>query len=181
VQRQSDACLRRFLRAFSTADDAFIMLVKCIKWRREFGVDSLSESDADIKLERDTGKAQLLRHRDFYGRSLGSKQAHHMTHMLFQIIIVVCHLTLCLCVLIIVVVLFLLGLLEYSCLKGSNAKKTFKRSFAAMFLTLSFCVILWQLMAVKIYQISTLGRLTDAVYKCLFLPFLDWHCVSKMT
>jgi len=69
VQRQSDACLRRFLRAFSTANDAFIMLVKCIKWRREFGVESLSDSDPDVKTEVDTGKAQLLRHRDFYGRS----------------------------------------------------------------------------------------------------------------
>jgi len=67
-QKQSDACLRRFLRAFITADDAFIMLVKCIKWHREFGVESLSDSDADVKIELDTGKAQLLRHRDFYGR-----------------------------------------------------------------------------------------------------------------
>jgi len=70
VQKQSDACLRRFLRAFGTADDAFIMLVKCIKWRREFGVESLSESDPDIKTEVETGKAQLLRHRDFSGRLL---------------------------------------------------------------------------------------------------------------
>lgn len=70
VQKQSDACLRRFLRAFSTADDAFVMLVKCIKWRREFGVESLSESDSDVKIEVDTGKAHLLRHRDFYGRLL---------------------------------------------------------------------------------------------------------------
>jgi len=46
------------------------MLVKCIKWRREFGVESLSESDADIKTEVETGKVQLLRHRDFYGRLL---------------------------------------------------------------------------------------------------------------
>jgi len=68
MQKQSDACLRRFLRAFSTADDAFIMLVKCIKWRREFGVESLSESDPEVKTEVDTGKAHLLRHRDFHGR-----------------------------------------------------------------------------------------------------------------
>ena len=58
------------MRAFSTADDAFIMLVKCIKWRREFGVESLSDSDPDVKTELDSGKAQMLRHRDFFGRSV---------------------------------------------------------------------------------------------------------------
>jgi len=49
------------------------MLVKCIKWRREFGVDALSESDPDIKTEMETSKVQLLRHRDFYGRLLRSE------------------------------------------------------------------------------------------------------------
>jgi len=48
------------------------MLVKCIKWRREFGVESLSDSDPDIKTEIDCGKVQLLQHRDFCGRSDGN-------------------------------------------------------------------------------------------------------------
>jgi len=70
AQKQSEACLLRFMRAFLTADQAFTMLVKCIKWRREFGVESLSDADPDIKMEIDSKKAILLRHRDFNGRPI---------------------------------------------------------------------------------------------------------------
>ena len=44
------------------------MLIKCNKWRKEYGVLSLTEDDEDIKEEMRTGKALLLRHRDFMGR-----------------------------------------------------------------------------------------------------------------
>lgn len=67
-QFQTDASLRRFLRAFHTADEAFKMLIKCNKWRNEYGVLRLTEEDEDIKEEMMTGKAILLRHRDFLGR-----------------------------------------------------------------------------------------------------------------
>jgi hypothetical protein len=70
TQYQTDASLRRFLRAFLTADDSFKMLLKSNKWRREFGVENLTEEDKDIKEEIATGKACLLRHRDFSGRPI---------------------------------------------------------------------------------------------------------------
>lgn len=70
AQYMTDASLKRFLRAFQSADEAFKMVIKCNKWRREFNVSSLSEEEEDIKQEISTGKALLLRHRDYLGRPI---------------------------------------------------------------------------------------------------------------
>ncbi|KAK7097265.1 uncharacterized protein [Littorina saxatilis] len=67
-QAHTDASLRRFLRAFQDVDVAFKMLLKYNKWRREFGVDSLSPDDPDIAEEMATGKVHILRNRDNKGR-----------------------------------------------------------------------------------------------------------------
>lgn len=67
-QAHNDASLWRFLRAFNTADEAFKALLKSNKWRREFGVATLSEKDEDVQSEMMTRKAMLLRNRDVKGR-----------------------------------------------------------------------------------------------------------------
>ncbi|XP_025087454.1 CRAL-TRIO domain-containing protein C3H8.02-like [Pomacea canaliculata] len=67
-QAHSDASLKRFLRAFTDVDVAMKQLLKCNKWRREYGVDSLSPDDPDIAAEMTTGKVHILRNRDNKGR-----------------------------------------------------------------------------------------------------------------
>lgn len=69
-QAHSDASLLRYLRAFRDVDSAFVALLKYNKWRREYGVDSLSPNDPDIQSEMATGKIRLLPHRDLKGRPL---------------------------------------------------------------------------------------------------------------
>lgn len=67
-QYHNDASIKRFLRAFLTVDDAFQALLKCNKWRKEYGVTSISPNDPDIKKNLESKKALVLRHRDFQGR-----------------------------------------------------------------------------------------------------------------
>lgn len=67
-QHHNDASLRRFLRAFLTVDEAFQAILKCNKWRREYGLKNISPDDPDIKKNREAKKAMVLRHRDFQGR-----------------------------------------------------------------------------------------------------------------
>ncbi|XP_064608617.1 uncharacterized protein LOC135472845 [Liolophura sinensis] len=69
-QAHSDASLRRFLRAFGTADLACKNLLKSNKWRQEFGVESLSPEDKDIQEELISRKITILRHRDSQGRPI---------------------------------------------------------------------------------------------------------------
>lgn len=68
LQAHSDASLKRFLRAFTDVDVTMKQLLKCNKWRREYGVDSLSPDDPDITAEMTTGKVHILRNRDNKGR-----------------------------------------------------------------------------------------------------------------
>lgn len=67
-QYHTDFSLRRYLRAFGNVDDAFKAILKTNKWRREFGVELFSESEAVIKSNMQKKKAVLCRHRDMHGR-----------------------------------------------------------------------------------------------------------------
>lgn len=64
----SDHGLRRYLRAFQTVDAAFQAVLKTNKWRREFGVESLSAEDEAVKKFSERKVALISRHRDMYGR-----------------------------------------------------------------------------------------------------------------
>lgn len=67
-QEHNDHSIRRFLRAFKTVDGAFTALLKHNKWRREYGVDSISPDEAEIKKEIDSKKIVICPHRDIEGR-----------------------------------------------------------------------------------------------------------------
>ena len=67
-QAQSDACLRRFLRAFEDVDEAHSALVRNINWREEYGVHCLSRGDDDIEEQLALGKAEVLDFPDHVGR-----------------------------------------------------------------------------------------------------------------
>lgn len=66
----SNGTLKRFLRAFLTAEKAYEMIVKNDKWRIDFNVDNLNEEDEDIRNEIATRKATLLDYRDLKGRPI---------------------------------------------------------------------------------------------------------------
>ncbi|XP_071087390.1 uncharacterized protein [Haliotis cracherodii] len=67
-QAHTDSSLRRFLKAFGDVDVAFKQLLKCNKWRREFGVAKLTPEDEDVMNELAAGKVHILRQRDSKGR-----------------------------------------------------------------------------------------------------------------
>ena len=67
-QAQSDACLRRFLRAFEDVNEAYNALIKNINWREEFGVHCISRGDDDIEEQLSLGKAEVLHYPDHLGR-----------------------------------------------------------------------------------------------------------------
>ncbi|XP_078405849.1 uncharacterized protein LOC144685312 isoform X2 [Cetorhinus maximus] len=67
----NDKAFARFLRAFRSVDQAFNAILRYLKWRKEFGVDSITVEDSDIKNELRSGKALLLEEKDNAGR-----QAH---------------------------------------------------------------------------------------------------------
>ncbi|KAL1473711.1 hypothetical protein MTO96_021824 [Rhipicephalus appendiculatus] len=67
-QFHNDYSIKRFLRAFRTIDAAFQAILKCNKWRTEYGVKSISANDPDIKRNIEAKKAMVLPNRDFYGR-----------------------------------------------------------------------------------------------------------------
>lgn len=67
-QFHNDYSIKRFLRAFRTVDAAFQAILKCNKWRTEYGVKSISANDPDIKRNIEAKKAMVLPNRDFYGR-----------------------------------------------------------------------------------------------------------------
>ncbi|XP_048589784.1 CRAL-TRIO domain-containing protein C589.09, mitochondrial [Nematostella vectensis] len=69
LKAQTDACLKRFLRAFLDVDEAHTALLKYIKWRDDYGVDYLSNDD-DVIQEVDTGKAVVLDFPDHSGRPI---------------------------------------------------------------------------------------------------------------
>ncbi|XP_013421088.1 CRAL-TRIO domain-containing protein C3H8.02-like [Lingula anatina] len=63
-QYHNDASLHRFHKAFLGVDETFQAVLKCNKWRREFGVANLSPEDPDILEELQTMKALILSRRD---------------------------------------------------------------------------------------------------------------------
>lgn len=67
-QFQTDACLKRFLKAFLTVDQSFEALVKYIKWRKEYGVETLNATHPDVEAELSTGKVLLPNFKDKAGR-----------------------------------------------------------------------------------------------------------------
>lgn len=76
-QYMSDASITRFLKGFKTVDDAFSGILKCNKWRKEFGVEKLTAEDADVRIELETKKGEVLRHRDRYGRPIILMRVRH--------------------------------------------------------------------------------------------------------
>ncbi|CAN8006470.1 unnamed protein product [Ixodes hexagonus] len=68
LQYHNDYSIKRFLRAFQTVDNTFQAILKCNKWRVEYGVKSISKDDPDIKRNIECKKAMVLPNRDFYGR-----------------------------------------------------------------------------------------------------------------
>ncbi|XP_043560067.1 CRAL-TRIO domain-containing protein C3H8.02-like isoform X1 [Chiloscyllium plagiosum] len=66
----NDKAFARFLRAFRSVDQAFNAILRYLKWRKEFGVDSITVEDSDIKTELRSGKAVLLEEKDNAGRQL---------------------------------------------------------------------------------------------------------------
>ncbi|KAJ8968258.1 hypothetical protein NQ317_001900 [Molorchus minor] len=67
-QYHNDFSLKRYLRAFKTADNAFKAILKTNKWRQEYGVNSLTPDTPSIKVNFEANKARVLRHRDMQGR-----------------------------------------------------------------------------------------------------------------
>ena len=67
-QTQTDACLKRFLKAFLTVDEAFQAVVKYLKWRKEYEVETLDANHPDIQSEHRTGKVELPSFNDKAGR-----------------------------------------------------------------------------------------------------------------
>jgi len=70
LKAQTDACLRRFLRAFEDVDETYSALIKYINWREEFGVNCLSRGDDDIEEQLAMGKAEVLDFPDHVGRPI---------------------------------------------------------------------------------------------------------------
>lgn len=64
-QYHNEYSLIRYLRAFKTADSAFQAILKTNKWREEYGVEGLAQSE---ELKKYANKARVLRHRDCTGR-----------------------------------------------------------------------------------------------------------------
>ncbi|XP_043560068.1 CRAL-TRIO domain-containing protein C3H8.02-like isoform X2 [Chiloscyllium plagiosum] len=75
----NDKAFARFLRAFRSVDQAFNAILRYLKWRKEFGVDSITVEDSDIKTELRSGKAVLLEEKDNAGRPilLVTAKLHH--------------------------------------------------------------------------------------------------------
>ncbi|XP_078087672.1 uncharacterized protein LOC144505444 [Mustelus asterias] len=75
----NDRAFARFLRAFRSVDQAFNAILRYVKWRKEFGVDSITVEDSDIKNELRSGKAVLLEEKDNSGRPilLVTAKLHH--------------------------------------------------------------------------------------------------------
>ncbi|XP_064636965.1 uncharacterized protein LOC135493518 [Lineus longissimus] len=67
-QHHDDFSTQRFLRAFKTADASFQAMLKCNKWRRDYGVECISPTEECIQKELIAQKALLLMHRDIIGR-----------------------------------------------------------------------------------------------------------------
>lgn len=68
LQYHNEYSLKRYLRAFKGVDAAFQAILKTNKWKKEYDVQSLTESNPIVKQHLDNNKARVLRHRDMIGR-----------------------------------------------------------------------------------------------------------------
>jgi len=66
AQYHNEYSMKRYLRAFKNPDAAFQAILKTNKWRKEYGIEELSEDSESIKKNID--KARILKHRDCVGR-----------------------------------------------------------------------------------------------------------------
>lgn len=76
-QFHNDQSIRRFLKAFQTIDQAFQGILKCNKWRREYGIKNITADDPIVRKNLEEKKAFVLRHRDFQGRPVIYIPAKH--------------------------------------------------------------------------------------------------------
>ncbi|CAH1109477.1 unnamed protein product [Psylliodes chrysocephalus] len=67
-QFHNEFSLKRYLRAFKTVDDAFKAILKTNKWRKEYGVETLTPETPEIKKNLEANKARVLKYRDMIGR-----------------------------------------------------------------------------------------------------------------
>ncbi|XP_033632039.1 CRAL-TRIO domain-containing protein C3H8.02-like isoform X2 [Asterias rubens] len=67
----TDPSIIRFLKAFKTVDDSFAAILKCNKWRKEYGVEAINPAACpEVQSELNTKKVELLKHRDRHGRPM---------------------------------------------------------------------------------------------------------------
>ena len=67
----TDPSIIRFLKAFKTVDDSFAAILKCNKWRKEYGVEAINPAACpEVQSELNTKKVELLKHRDRHGRQV---------------------------------------------------------------------------------------------------------------
>lgn len=67
-QYHNDFSLKRYLRAFGSADSAFQAILKTNKWRKDYGVAELNPEHPAVKKNLEANKARVLKHRDMQGR-----------------------------------------------------------------------------------------------------------------
>ncbi|XP_017787256.1 PREDICTED: CRAL-TRIO domain-containing protein C3H8.02 [Nicrophorus vespilloides] len=67
-QYHNSYSLKRYLKAFKTADEAFKAILKTNKWKIEYGVAELTPEMPLIASNREAKKAIVLKHRDLAGR-----------------------------------------------------------------------------------------------------------------
>ncbi|GAB6027285.1 hypothetical protein CHUAL_001567 [Chamberlinius hualienensis] len=67
-QYVSEFGLRRYLKAFKDVDTTFQAILKTNKWRKNFGVDSLTIEDPIVADYLKKNVAIISRHRDMHGR-----------------------------------------------------------------------------------------------------------------
>ncbi|XP_018336183.1 CRAL-TRIO domain-containing protein C3H8.02 [Agrilus planipennis] len=69
-QYHNEFSIRRYLKAFKTTDAAFQGILKTNKWRKEYGVDQLTNETPTVVSNMKANKARVLRHRDLQGRPI---------------------------------------------------------------------------------------------------------------
>ncbi|XP_066260698.1 uncharacterized protein [Euwallacea similis] len=67
-QYHNDFSLKRYLKAFGTADSAFQQILKTNKWKKDYGVAELTVDHPVVKKNLEANKARVLKHRDMQGR-----------------------------------------------------------------------------------------------------------------
>ncbi|XP_038055369.1 CRAL-TRIO domain-containing protein C3H8.02-like [Patiria miniata] len=77
-QYLTEPSIIRFLKAFKNVDDSFAAILKCNQWRKDYGVETISPTSCpEVNAELNTGKVELLRHRDRHGRPMIMLRVRH--------------------------------------------------------------------------------------------------------